>query len=212
MQIIQKKIDELIPYENNTKKHDDAQIRNVAESIKQYGFVQPLVIDKDNVIVIGHCRYEASKTLGMEEVPCVLVDNLTEEQVKALRIVDNKTNESEWDMDILPEELDELDLNDFEFSFDDFMQEEVEQIEKQEIKPKIPFTEILYEENNYIILQFKTDIDWLQAQTLFGIESVQCHSTRSDGKINEKMKRIGVGRVLDGKKAIDKLMENTNEY
>ena len=137
MQIIQKKIDELIPYENNTKKHDDTQIRNVAESIKQYGFVQPLVIDKDNVIVIGHCRYEASKTLGMEEVPCVLVDNLTEEQVKALRIVDNKTNESEWDMDILAEELDELDLGDFDFSFA-FEDDLLEDIDTENLASKEP--------------------------------------------------------------------------
>ena len=131
MQIIQKKIDELIPYENNTKKHDDTQIRNVAESIKQYGFVQPLVIDKDNVIVIGHCRYEASKTLGMEEVPCVLVDNLTEEQVKALRLVDNKTNESEWDMDALLEEIDGVDLDGFDqlFTLNEFNLEDISYID-----------------------------------------------------------------------------------
>lgn len=110
-------VKDLIPYERNTKKHDKTQINNVAESIKQYGFVQPLVIDKDNVVVIGHCRLLAAKQLKMKEVPCVCVEDLTEEQVKALRIVDNKSNESEWDFDILPDELAELDLSDFDFDF-----------------------------------------------------------------------------------------------
>lgn len=110
-------VKDLIPYELNTKKHDKTQINNVAESIKQYGFVQPIVIDKDNVVVIGHCRLLAAKQLKMKEVPCVCVDDLTEEQVKALRIVDNKSNESEWDFDILPDELAELDLSDFDFDF-----------------------------------------------------------------------------------------------
>lgn len=110
-------VKDLIPYDRNTKKHDKTQINNVAESIKQYGFVQPIVIDKDNVVVIGHCRLLAAKQLKMKEVPCVCVDDLTEEQVKALRIVDNKSNESEWDLDILPDELAELDLSDFDFDF-----------------------------------------------------------------------------------------------
>ena len=110
-------VKDLIPYERNTKKHDKTQINNVAERIKQYGFVQPIVIDKDNVVVIGHCRLLAAKQLKMKEVPCVCVDDLTEEQVKALRIVDNKSNESEWDLDILPDELADLDLSDFSFDF-----------------------------------------------------------------------------------------------
>ena len=110
-------IKDLIPYERNTKKHDKTQINNVAESIKQYGFVQPIVIDKDNVVVIGHCRLLAAKQLKMKEVPCVCVDDLTEEQVKALRIVDNKSNESPWDFDILPDELAELDFSGFDFDF-----------------------------------------------------------------------------------------------
>ena len=120
-------VKDLIPYERNTKKHDKTQINNVAESIKQYGFVQPIVIDKDNVVVIGHCRLLAAKQLKMKEVPCVCVDDLTEEQVKALRIVDNKSNESPWDFDILPDELAELDLSDFDFDFG--IEEEEEETE-----------------------------------------------------------------------------------
>ena len=117
MEIRNISVKDLIPYERNTKKHDKTQINNVAESIKQYGFVQPIVIDKDNVVVIGHCRLLAAKQLKMKEVPCVCVEDLTEEQVKALRIVDNKSNESEWDFDLLTDELAELDLSDFSFDF-----------------------------------------------------------------------------------------------
>lgn len=108
---------DLVPYDRNTKKHDKTQINNVAESIKQYGFVQPIVIDKNNIVVIGHCRLLAAKQLKMEEVPCVCVEDLTEEQVKTLRIVDNKSNESEWDFDILPDELSDLDFSNFDFTF-----------------------------------------------------------------------------------------------
>ena len=126
-------VKDLIPYEKNTKKHDDVQINNVAESIKHYGFVQPIVIDKNNVVVIGHCRLLAAKKLKMTDVPCVCVDDLTEEQVKALRIVDNKSNESPWDFDFLADELADLDLSDFDFDFgiDTDAEEETEIVEDE---------------------------------------------------------------------------------
>ena len=79
--------------------------------------MQPIVIDRNGVIVIGHCRALAAEKLGMQEVPCVCVDDLTPEQVNALRIVDNKSNESPWDFDILPDELVDIDLSDFDFDF-----------------------------------------------------------------------------------------------
>lgn len=110
-------IGEIVPYARNAKKHDKRQIDNVAESIRQYGFVQPVVIDRDGVIVIGHCRVLAAKKLGMDAVPCVCVDDLTPEQVNALRLVDNKTNESDWDMDLLSMELPEIDLSAFDFDW-----------------------------------------------------------------------------------------------
>ena len=117
MKVTNRNLSELTPYAGNAKKHDSTQIANVAESIKQFGFVQPIVIDRNGVIVIGHCRALAAKKLGMKEVPCVCVDDLTPEQVNALRIVDNKSNESPWDFDVLHDELAELDLRDFDFSF-----------------------------------------------------------------------------------------------
>lgn len=117
MEITNKRIADIIPYAANAKKHDKRQINNVAESIKQYGFVQPIVIDRDGVIVIGHCRALAAKKLGMQEVPCVCVDDLTPEQVNALRLVDNKSNESDWDYDLLADEIPGLDLSAFDFDW-----------------------------------------------------------------------------------------------
>lgn len=117
MEIVKIKTKDLKPYEKNAKKHDEIQINNVAESIKQYGFVQPIVVDKNNVVVIGHCRLLAAKKLKMADVPCVCVDDLTEEQVRKLRIIDNKSNESDWDLDFLNEELLDLDFSDFNFDF-----------------------------------------------------------------------------------------------
>lgn len=112
------KIKLIKPYNKNNKKHSKSQIDTVAESIRQYGFVQPIVIDKNNVVVIGHCRLSAAKQLGMTEVPCVCVDDLTDEQVRKLRIIDNKTNESEWDIPNLEFELESLDFSDFNLDFD----------------------------------------------------------------------------------------------
>lgn len=117
MEITKRRLADIVPYAANAKKHDKRQINNVAESIKQYGFVQPIVIDRDGVIVIGHCRAMAAKKLGMEEVPCVCVDDLTPEQVNALRLVDNKSNESDWDFDLLADELPGLDLSAFDFDW-----------------------------------------------------------------------------------------------
>ena len=134
MNIESRLLADIVPYAKNAKKHDKRQINNVAESIKQYGFVQPIVIDRDGVIVIGHCRALAAKKLGMKEVPCVCVDDLTPEQVNALRIVDNKSNESDWDFDILPDELAELDLSAFDFDFGVSLDEDdTEQKEREEI-------------------------------------------------------------------------------
>lgn len=117
MKVEQRRVNSLIPYAKNAKKHSDKQIQNVAKSIREYGFVQPVVIDRGGIIVIGHCRVLAAKTLNMEEVPCVCVDDLTPEQVDALRIVDNKTNESEWDIDTLEADLLSLDLSEFDFDW-----------------------------------------------------------------------------------------------
>ena len=201
MKVTNRNLADLTPYAGNAKKHDSTQIANVAESIRQFGFVQPIVIDRNGVIVIGHCRALAAKKLGMQEVPCVCVDDLTPEQVNALRIVDNKSNESEWDFDILPDELAEIDLSGFDFDFGLDKKKN-----KEEIEGEVEFSEILGEENNYLVLQFKTDIDWLNAQSIFGLETVKSYSTRKDGKVAKNMERKGVARVLDGAKVLNELL------
>jgi ParB-like chromosome segregation protein Spo0J len=109
MNIENKKIELLIPYSKNAKKHDKKQIKQVADSIKRFSFVQPIVIDKNNEVVIGHCRLEAAKSLGMTEVPVLSVENLSDKEVQALRLADNKLNESAWDMNLVIEDLKGLD-------------------------------------------------------------------------------------------------------
>lgn len=117
----------LKPYKKNAKKHPAEQIEHIANSIREFGFRQPLVIDKDNVLVIGHGRLLAAKKLGLDTVPCVRAGDLTEVQIKALRLADNKTNESEWDFDILGGELDDIfDIDMSEFGFELDFNEETE--------------------------------------------------------------------------------------
>ena len=119
-------INKLKPYELNAKKHDRKQIENVAESIKQFGWQQPIVVDKDYVIIIGHCRFEAAKLLKLPNVPVHVADDLTEEQVKKLRVIDNKTNESDWDFEALKLDLIDLNFEGFNIEFPNFNDDEVE--------------------------------------------------------------------------------------
>ena len=119
MNIVNKKIGELKPYENNPR-HNENAVPYVVESIKRYGFKNPIIIDKDNVIVAGHTRYLASKELGLNEVPCIVADDLTEDEIKEFRLVDNRTAEmSEWDDELLASELEDIDFGDFDFGFGD---------------------------------------------------------------------------------------------
>lgn len=111
-------INDVVPYENNPR-HNDNAVDAVARSIEEFGFQQPLVLDKDKVIVVGHTRFKAAQKLGLKTVPCVIADNLTEEQVKAYRLADNKVGElATWDHDALNIELGdilEIDMSDFGF-------------------------------------------------------------------------------------------------
>jgi hypothetical protein len=119
LEIINKKIEELIPYENNPRNNEEA-VKFVANSIKQFGFKVPIIIDKNNVIVAGHTRLKASEELGLKEVPCIIADDLTDEQIRAFRLADNKVSEkAEWDFNKLDLELGELDLDMTDFGFED---------------------------------------------------------------------------------------------
>ena len=114
------KITDIKPYERNPRRNDEA-VQYVAESIKQFGFKVPIVIDKNNVIVAGHTRYKAAKKLNLKEVPAIVADDLSEEQIKAYRLADNKVSEmAEWDFDLLFSELDEIiDVDMTTFGFDE---------------------------------------------------------------------------------------------
>ena len=122
MEIINKKLTDLKPYANNPR-HNAKAVPAVKESILKFGFKVPLVIDKNNVIVCGHTRFYASKEIGLETVPCIVADDLTDEQINAFRLVDNRVSEfADWNFDKLAEELSDLQDFDFEpFGFDDLM-------------------------------------------------------------------------------------------
>lgn len=117
------KIDDIIPYENNPR-HNDEAVEMVAKSIQDFGFRYPILVDKNNVIISGHTRLKASKKLGLAKVPVMIDDDLTDDKVKALRLVDNRTSEvASWDFDLLQKELDaiEMDMNQYKFDYDELM-------------------------------------------------------------------------------------------
>lgn len=137
LNIAYKNIKELKPYKKNAKKHSKEQVEQIANSIKEFGFTQPVIIDKNNCVVAGHGRILGAKKAGLKQVPTVTLEELTEEQIKAYRLVDNKLNESEWDSVLLAQELEEIKyLNMDLFGFD--LAEEIEQEEKK-----------VYDENKY---------------------------------------------------------------
>lgn len=138
MKIQNYKTDELVPYEHNPRINDNA-VDLVANSIREFGFKQPIVIDRNRVIIAGHTRWKAAKELGLKEVPCIMADDLTPSQVKAYRLADNKVAEaSEWDYDLLEEELEGiLDIDMSDFGFETESEDTAEAVE-DEYEPDIP--------------------------------------------------------------------------
>ncbi|EOA3013645.1 DNA modification methylase [Enterococcus faecalis] len=142
MDIKVQKTEDLIPYEKNPRHNEDA-ITAVAKSIEKFGFKVPIVVDASNVIVNGHTRLKAAKYLGLKEVPTIIADDLTPEQIKAFRLADNKVGEiATWDEELLNAELDELadldfDMTEFGFDLPDIEGEEVEVIE-DEFEEELP--------------------------------------------------------------------------
>ena len=140
MNVIDKKLSELKPYEKNPRKNDEA-VKYVMKSIKEFGFKVPIIIDKNNVIVCGHTRYKASKKLKLDTVPCIIADDLTEEQIKAFRLADNKVSEkAEWDFDLLDDELKgifDFDMTDFGFELDNIEEKPTQEVIEDEV-PDVP--------------------------------------------------------------------------
>lgn len=199
IKIQMKKLSELKPYEKNPRKNE-AAVEYVANSIHEFGFKVPLVVDSAGVIVAGHTRYKAAEKLGLEEVPCIIADDLTDEQIKAFRLADNKTAEfSEWNDGLLGVELagiTGLDMEQFGF---ELMSDMDDDEAAKEVEPEVPFTEELLEENNFVVLFFDNSIDWLQAQSVLGISQVRALDSKPG------FPRMGLGRVINGTKFIERL-------
>ncbi|ACA63293.1 putative ParB nuclease [Lactobacillus phage c5] len=124
MNIVYKKVADLVPYENNPRNNEEA-VDYVANSIKEFGFKVPVVVDKDNIVVAGHTRLKACKKLGITEVPCIVAEDLTEDQIKAFRIADNKVSEyATWDEEKLSKELSDIMMDMTEFGDDLFTDDE----------------------------------------------------------------------------------------
>lgn len=156
MQIISKKIEEIKEYENNPRNNDNA-VEYVARSIKDFGFKIPIIVDKNNVIVAGHTRYKAAKELNLTEVPCIVADDLTDEQIKAFRLVDNKSAElAEWNLELLNIELEnihDIDMNLYNFELSELLDNVIEddyEIELPE-EPKTKDGDIYKLGNHYLM-------------------------------------------------------------
>ena len=138
MQIIYKNIKDIKKYKNNPRKNELA-VEKVAESIKEFGFRNPILIDKDNEIVCGHTRYDAAKKLGIKEVPCIIADDLTPDQIKAFRLVDNKTNEfAEWDDELLDLEIQDIEIDLSPFGFEKGLDKLPDEIIEDEFDGELP--------------------------------------------------------------------------
>lgn len=137
MQITQRQLNEITPYSKNAKEHPEKQVKQIANSITEFGFNQPIVVDKQGIIVVGHGRYEAAKLLEMQTVPVLEID-IDEQQASAYRLADNKLNESEWNMGLVIEELKELDLKGFNIELTGFDRDII--IEPEERDDHIPST------------------------------------------------------------------------
>ena len=128
MQIENRTLSNIKPYKNNPRRSVKT-IAKIVTSIKEFGFKQPLVLDKEGVIIVGHSRYLAAKELGLETVPCVIAKELTPQQIRAYRIADNRiAQDGEWDTDLLAIELSEINKSDFDFTKTGFTQAELESL------------------------------------------------------------------------------------
>lgn len=208
LKIVYLPVGELKPYSKNARKHSEKDINAICKSIEEFGFSDPIGIWSDkNIIVEGHGRLMAAKRLGMTEVPCIRLDHLTDEQRKAYALAHNKTAElSKWFDELLQSELADIENIDMAlFGFDLESLSEKETDSNGEVQAEIPFAEVLGEENNYIVLKFSNEVDWLQLESLFELPKVKNYATRKDGKISSGLNRNGVGRVVDGVEFLNRL-------
>ena len=188
---------EIHPYENNPRLNDTAMVA-VENSIKEFGFRVPILVDSNGVIVAGHTRYKAAKHLGMKEVPVICIDDLTDEQIKAFRIADNSAGSvAEWDDDLLALELSDLDFDMSKFGLE--LGEEEEEEEAQSGDKYAPMKKMelrAFEHYDYLVFVFDNQFDFMKAAQEFGVEKVDSgYGTR----------KMGIGRVIKGAKLVEKL-------
>jgi ParB-like chromosome segregation protein Spo0J len=199
-------IDKIIPYVNNTRTHSQEQITQIASSIKEFGFNNPILIDENNGIIAGHGRLEAGKKLGLEKVPVVRLVGLTEAQRKAYIIADNKIAlNAGWDEELLRVELESLQDMNFDLDLLGFNEDELNEIfkddeiydnnKKNSEKGEIEITQELKEEHNYIVLKFDNVEDWLYLKTLYPLKTVKA----------PRREQAGIGRVVNGIDFIEKI-------
>lgn len=204
-------VEELKPNPKNPNKHPRDQVELLAMVIEKQGWRQPVKVStRSGLIVSGHGRYEAALLLGCP-VPVDFQSYPSDEDELADLLADNRIAEmAEMDNAMLRDLFAELDASDFDFNLsgytDDVVAALVDVVDGDlEIVGEVPFTEVLREEHNYIVLYFDNEVDWLQAESLFALETVKALSTRTDGRISSATERRGVGRVLRGAEALEVL-------
>ena len=192
-------IDSINPYPNNAKLHPAEQIEQIKKSIEEFGMNDPIGV-WNNEVVEGHGRLIALMELGYEEVPIIRLDDLSDEKRRAYMLVHNKlTMNSDYDLTILQEELEDIiNISMDEYGFD-IGAIEIDDIDNEILNPKEPIAKELGEANNYVVLEFFTEEEWIRAQQIFGLEKVQTADK------NENIRRHGIGRVISGVEVLDAL-------
>ena len=189
-------IDDLILYENNPR-NNNTSVQLVANSIKEFGFKVPIVIDSKNTVVAGHTRLLAAKSLKMKTLPCIIADDLTEEQIRAFRLADNKVGEgSQWNLPSLQLELlelkDHFDMRIFGFELD-VLEDDNGKPQKESVFKQMELK--TFEHWDYIVFVFDNQMDWLNIMDYFKLEKVNAGYGAT--------KKVGVGRVVNGKRLLE---------
>jgi hypothetical protein len=205
MQITKVKIGDIRINPDNPRIIKDYKFKKLVKSINEFPEmleIRPIVVNEDNVILGGNMRYKACQDANIDEVYIIKAKDLTEDQQKEFLIKDN-SGFGEWDWDILANNWDQDKLGEWGLDVpytDDDVQEMNNPMNEQSEKP---FATELDTQSNYLILKFDTDIDWIQAKTVFGLKTETAR--RSNGKAWSQ----GIGRVINGTKAINKLQNES---
>ena len=229
MEIIYKKINELKPYENNSRTHDESQIKQICESIKEYGWTNPVLIDEKGMIIAGHGRVEGAKKLDIKEVPCIVLSGLTEAQKKAYVIADNKMAlNAGWNEELLKTELENLKELDFDLELTGFNIDELDELfkqdeEEQEIieddfdvepseQPKAKLGDIYQLGNHRLMCGDSTSITDIE-KLLNGnkIDMVYSDAPYGISIVNEKTHKVGAGNLAKNKEYLEVKGDDTTD-